>query len=305
MEDNYRKKMTLGQDGNQLVQLVVINAILFVILKFIYVIYTLNSLNPSAYDSNVLAWLFLPANLDKLSSRPWTVLTFMFSDQHVFRFIGNMFWLWGFGYILQDLTGNRKLIPIYLYGGIAGAVFFLLCYAVFPKLQLQASTAQLAGANASVIAIAIAVTTVAPDYRIFPMINGGIPLWILTVLYLLINFSTIAYGDSGSYIANLAGAGAGFFFIYRLRRGHDGSILLNQFFDWCNDLFNPDRKKKNRSPKDEFYYKVSGTQPFKKIPNVTQQRIDEILDKINQQGYRFLTDEEKEILKRAADEEDL
>ena len=94
-------------------------------------------------------------------------------------------------------------------------------------------------------------------------------------------------------------------FIYRLRRGHDGSIWMNQFFDWVNDLFNPDKKKKSRSPKDEFYYKVSGTQPYKKIPNVTQQRIDEILDKINQQGYRFLTDEEKEILKRAADEEDL
>ena len=123
MEDNYRKKMTLGQDGNALVQLVVINAILFAILKFIYVIYTLNTLNPSAYQSNVLSWIFLPANLDKLSSRPWTVLTYMFADQHVFRFIGNMFWLWGFGYILQDLTGNRKLIPIYLYGGVAGAAF--------------------------------------------------------------------------------------------------------------------------------------------------------------------------------------
>jgi hypothetical protein len=137
------------------------------------------------------------------------------------------------------------------------------------------------------------------------MINGGIPLWILTLLFLLIDFSSIPHGDSGAYIANLAGGGAGFFFIYQLRRGRDGSIWLNQLFDWCNDLFNPNKKKKIRSPKDEFFYKVSGTQPFKKIPNVTQQRIDEILDKINQQGYRFLTDEEKEILKRAADEEDL
>ena len=305
MEDNYRKKMTLGQDGNALVQLVVVNAVLFVILKFIYVIYTLNSLNPAAYQSNVVSWLFLPGTLEKLSSRPWTVITYMFSDQHLFRFIGNMFWLWAFGYILQDLTGNRKLVPIYLYGGIAGAVVYLLCYGLFPKLAAQAPLAELAGANASVIAIAIAVTTAAPDYRIFPMINGGIPLWILTVLYLTINFSTISYTESGSYIANIAGAAAGFVFIFRLRRGHDGSIWLNQFFDWCNDLFNPDRKRKGRSPKDEFYYKVSGTQPFKKIPNVTQQRIDEILDKINQQGYRFLTDEEKEILKRAADEEDL
>jgi membrane associated rhomboid family serine protease len=304
MEDNYRKRMQLGQDGNALIQLVVINAVLFVILKFIYVIYTLNTASPEAYNTNVLNWFVLPASLDKLSTRPWTVLTYMFSDQHVFRFIANMFWLWGFGYILQDLMGNRKLVPIYLYGGVAGAVFFLLYYVVSPKGG-PAAPALLIGANPAIIAVAVATTIVAPDYRIFPMINGGIPLWILTVIYLLINFSSITHGDSGAYIANLSGAGAGLLFIYCLRRGYDGSIWINGFFDWCNNLFNPGKGPKKRSPKDEFYYKVSGTQPFKKIPNITQQRIDEILDKINQQGYRFLTDEEKEILKRAADEEDL
>src|SRR6185437_6264162 len=119
---------------------------------------------------------------------------------------------------------NRKLIHIYLYGGVAGAVVFLICYSIFPKLQVSAPITQLAGANASVIAIAVAVTTAARDYRIFPMINGGIPLWVLTVLYLTINFSTISYSDPGLLIANLAGAAAGFFFIYRLRRGRDGSI---------------------------------------------------------------------------------
>jgi membrane associated rhomboid family serine protease len=305
LEDNERKRMVLGQDGNALVQLVVVNAVLFVILKFIWLIYLLNSLNPAAYDTNVLNWFALPASMDKLSSRPWTVLTYMFSDSHIPRFIGNMFWLWCFGYILQDLTGNRKLIPIYLYGGLAGAVFFVLSYAVFPQLQTTLPVARLIGCNAAIVALAVATTAVAPDYRIFPMINGGIPLWILTLLFLLIDFSSISRGDSGAYIANLAGGAAGFFFIYQLRRGHDGSVWINQVFDWSNDLFNPNKKRKVRSPKDEFYYKVSGTQPFKKIPNVTQQRIDEILDKINQQGYRFLTDEEKEILKRAADEEDL
>jgi len=305
MEDNYRKRMLLGQDGNALVQLVVINAVIFAILQFIYVIYILNTIPVDAYHKNVVGWFVLSADFDKLSSRPWTALTYMFSDPSVFRFIGNMFWLWGFGYILQDLTGNRKLIPIYLYGGIAGALFFVLAYTIFPGLRAEAATARLIGANTAVMAVAIATTAAAPDYRIFPMINGGIPLWILTLVFLLINFSSLPHGDSGAYIANLAGAGAGYFFIYRLRKGHDGSLWINRFFDWCNDLFNPDKKKKGRSPKDEFYYKVSGTQPFKKIPNVTQQRIDEILDKINQQGYRFLTDEEKEILKRAADEEDL
>ena len=43
--------------------------------------------------------------------------------------------------------------------------------------------------------------------------------------------------------------------------------------------------------------------PFNKTANVTQQRVDEILDKISQKGYHFLTDEEKSILKRAGEEE--
>src|SRR5258708_8170070 len=305
MEDNYRKRMLLGQDGNALVQLVVINAVLFAILQFIAVIYSLNHIPEARFDANIFSWFYVSANLDKLSSRPWTVLSYMFSDMSVWRFIGNMFWLWGFGYILQDLTGNRKLVPIYLYGGIAGAAFFVIAYAIFPGLHAEASLARLAGANAAIMAVAIATTTVAPDYRIFPMINGGIPLWILTIIFLLVNFSSIGHGDSGAYIASLSGAGAGWFFIFCLRRGYDGSIWINRFFDWCNDLFNPDKKKKGRSPKDEFYYKVSGTQPYKKIPNVTQQRIDEILNNINQHGYRCVTDEEKELLKRAADEEDL
>src|SRR6202000_812413 len=153
MEDNYRKRMVLGQDGNALVQLVVVNAVLFVILKFIWLVYLLNSLNPAAYETNVLAWFVLPGTVDRLSSRPWTVLTYMFSDRHVFRFIGNMFWLWCFGYILQDLTGNRKLVPIYLYGGVAGAAFFVLSYAIFPQLQATAPVAELIGSSSAIVAL--------------------------------------------------------------------------------------------------------------------------------------------------------
>lgn len=304
MEDSYRKKVTLGQDGNALVQLIVINAVLFIILQFIYLIFKMND-KEIVFGTDVLSWFSLPADMDRLSSRPWTILTFMFSEQKTARFIGNMFWLWGFGYILQDLMGNRKLIPIYLYGGVAAAVVTLMAYGMIPGLKTHAPEVYLLGANPGIMAVAIATTTVAPDYRIFPMINGGLPLWIFTLIFLIVDLATVGHSDTAGYITNITGAGAGFIFIYLVRRGYDGSIWMNRFFDWCNDLFNPNKKKKGRSPKDEFYYKVSGTQPYKKIPNITQQRIDEILDKINQQGYRFLTDEEKDILKRAADEEDL
>jgi membrane associated rhomboid family serine protease len=304
-EENYRKRMNLGQDGNALVNLLVINAVIFVVLQLVYVFFLATGASRNSFLTHVYDWFVLPASPEKISWRPWTLISFMFTDRELFRFISNMFWLWSFGYILQDLTGNRKLIPIYLYGGIAGALIFVLVHLIAPSAKLLIDTDSLTGANCSIAAIAVATTVVSPDYRIFPMISGGIPIWILTLIFILLNFSGVSNGDLSTYLAYAGAAGVGFLFIYLLRRGWDGSSWINQFFDWFGDLFNPEKKKKPRSKKDEFYYNVSGTQPFKKIPNITQKRIDEILDKINQQGYRFLTSEEKDILKRAAEEEDL
>jgi membrane associated rhomboid family serine protease len=304
-EENYRKRMGLGQDGNALVQLLVLNAVIFVVLKFVYVFFLATDNSKQSFIAHVFNWFALSANPEKIVWRPWTLISFMFTDQELFRFISNMFWLWSFGYILQDLTGNSKLIPIYLYGGICGAVIYVMVHVVAPNFRDLADTDMLYGANCSIGAVAVAVTIISPGYRIFPMISGGIPLWLLALVFMLLNFSGVATGDLATYLAYAGAAGMGFLFIDQLRRGRDGSIWINQFFYWFGNLFNPEKKKKPKNKRDEFYYNATGTQPYKKIPNITQKRIDEILDKINQQGYRFLTNEEKEILKRAAEEDDL
>jgi membrane associated rhomboid family serine protease len=304
-EENYRKRMYLGQDGNALFQLLVLNAVIFVVLKFVLVFFLATDNSRPAFITHVFNWFTLSANPEKIIWRPWTLISFMFTDMELFRFISNMFWLWSFGYILQDLTGNSKLIPIYFYGGITGAIIYVMVHLVAPNFRELADTDFLYGANCSIAAVAVAVTMISPGYRIFPMISGGIPLWILALVFMLLNFSGVATGDLPSYISYAGAAGMGFLFIDQLRRGRDGSTWINQFFYWFGNLFNPEKKKKPRNKRDEFYYNVTGTQPYKKIPNITQKRIDEILDKINQQGYRFLTSEEKEILKRAAEEDDL
>jgi hypothetical protein len=50
-------------------------------------------------------------------------------------------------------------------------------------------------------------------------------------------------------------------------------------------------------------YNQGGTKAFVKRNGITQERIDMILDKINQKGYENLTDEEKNILKKASKED--
>ena len=79
---------------------------------------------------------------------------------------------------------------------------------------------------------------------------------------------------------------------------------MNYLYDWFVNLFNPNKPVKRRRPvKQEVFYNTKGQQPYKKTTNLTQQKIDEILDKINQKGYERLTDEEKELLRRAGEED--
>ena len=225
----------------------------------------------------------------------------MFVHTGILHILGNMLWLWGFGYIMQDLTGNKKIIPVFIYGGLVGALTYILAYNVFPVFEAQLPYSAALGASAGIMAIAVATTMIAPGFRIFPMLNGGIPLWVLTSLYLVIDLATIPRDNPGGHIAHLGGALMGFIFMVAFRKGYDWSEWMNNFYDWVNNLFNPDKPKKGKDIKKELFYK-SSSNPYKKTPNVTQQRIDDILDKINQKGYSYLTEEEKELLKRASEE---
>src|SRR5688572_13229024 len=304
-EQQYKRRISLAQANNALIVLIAINVIIFIILAFLKAIFMIQYKNNEEalnfFNSNVINQFSLAAQPDKIASKPWTILTHMFSHSNIWRLLGNMLWLWLFGYIFLDLTGNRKVIPLYIYGALAGALAFVLSYNLLPGLRPHVAEGSIMGANSGVIAIAIGVTMIAPVYRIFPMILGGIPLWVLTAIYMLIDFAGISLKNTGEYTAHLAGALIGFLFIYSFRRGYDWSEWMSNFFDWVSNLFNPDKPRKGKNIKQELFYK-SSTRPYKKTPNITEQRINEILDKISQKGFNSLSDEEKDLLKRASQE---
>ena len=299
-----KNQLGIGQDGNALVTLLALHLIVFVLLSFTKVIYYFSSGQEglNLYNQNILSWVTLPAYLPDLLTRPWTLITHFFTHDNVWHLITNMLWLWAFGHILQDLSGNKKIIPIFLYGAFAGALAFIIAFNIIPALKVGLVNSKALGASAGVMAVAIATTVLAPGYRIFPMINGGIPLWVVTMIFVIIDLALIPYNNPGGHIAHLAGGGMGFLFMVMLRNGKDGSIWINNFFDWVNNLFNPEKPKKNKPVKKQLFYK-STVSPYKKTIIITQQRVDEILDKIGQKGYESLTPDEKEILKQASKEE--
>ena len=299
-----RNKFTLGQDGNALVALFTLNVIFFLVLLMAQVVYFFYQQTPQLYNAQVVQWFELPSSLSKLSERPWTILTYMFSDtgQNLIRIISNMLWLWAFGYILQEMTGNDKLIPIYIYGGVLGGIVFIAANYLIPPLRILGNSTALLGANAGTMAVAMATTTLSPNHKFFTQIRGGIPIWVLMAAYLFIDLVGVASLNAAYSLSHLAGATAGFVFVLLLRKGKDGSVWMNRLYDWFINLFNPDKKSKT-SVKEKVFYNTGNRTPYSKQAIVTQQRVDEILDKINQKGFEFLTEEEKKILKKASEED--
>lgn len=163
--DRRFKKITLGEDNNALIALIGINGIGFVILGLIKLIYLLVETPGAAFANEILPWFILPAKLSALGRAPWTILSYMFVHTGIIATFTNMLWLWAFGSILQDMAGNKKLIPIYLYGGLAGGIVFLASNYAIPQLRPFIDVYSLSGANASIMAVAIATTALAPDYR--------------------------------------------------------------------------------------------------------------------------------------------
>ena len=294
-----KKKFTLGAENNALMTLLVLNAIGFLGLLTLQVSFFFGQQSREVFYNSVVYYAELPSTFSAFIHKPWSLLTYMFTDTDngLWRIVSNMVWMWTFGYFFQQLAGNDKLLPVYLYGGILGALGFMTC-GQFSAMQVNAS---LIGANASVMAIAGAAVALDPSHRVLTHIRKGIPLWILLLIYVTIDLLGVLPVGTGYVIAHLLGLSAGIVFSLLLRSGKDSGAWINRFLFRAGNLFTPSTSAKTNT-RETIFYKTGSRAPYQKNPRNTQQRLDEILDKINDQGYDSLTAEEKAFLQQAAND---
>jgi len=301
---SHKNRITLGSTGNALVLLLMSNAVLFVLLIFFKIFYFMTatsnvaSENVALFHKEIFDYFVLPADGSVFLHRPWTIVSYMFSHESLLALLSNLLWLSAFGFILQSLAANRKMIPLYLYGGFFGGLVFIICSVMMPH---SAHMSQLAGATTAVIAVAAGTTTLGPKYKIFPRLNGGIPLWILFIIFMAITLSSSVAAGLPLVMAYLCAALLGFFLMWSYdRKDRDYCEWMYNLIYRIDDIFNPEKKavKKNRKGQ-QLFYKAKG-QPFKRTELITQERVDELLDKIRLKGYKSLTKEEKAYLQRAS-----
>lgn len=297
---DYLKKKNVFQPGadNAIVSLIIVNLVAFTIIFSLWLIYLVTFDTEAAaqppFTGQILNNLNVPAAPGDFIVKPWTIFTFMFSHYGFWRLFSNMLWLWAFGQIFQLVAGSDKVFPVYIYSGLAGAVFFVIS----SSFLHNNISFELTGAGTAVMGLAIAATALSPDYRLFPMLGNGIPLWILTALFVIIDLAAVGTSVNIT-IAHVAAALMGYVYVSLLKKGSDIGAWMNRLAAWVMDLFNPE-KKYSAKEKQTLYYKAK-KDPFIKKPNVTQQKLDELLDKINQKGYDSLSEEEKEFLRKASE----
>jgi hypothetical protein len=204
--------------------------------------------------------------------------------------------LYWFGKLLSYYTATKKIIPLYILGGISGGLFTILTFAVVPMFQSYAF-GTLIGASAGVTAIIVATATLIPEVKINLPLIGPVKLLYVAVFYIFIDVLNLASeANVGGNISHLGGALMGYVFIVQYKKGRDMSKWINRFFDWVRGLF----KRSPRSTTKVSHKKAVSDEEFNSNRKANQQTVDEILDKISKSGYESLTKAEKDILFKAS-----
>ncbi|TVR78478.1 MAG: rhomboid family intramembrane serine protease [Chitinophagaceae bacterium] len=306
-------------NGSMLIKLILINLGVFLTVHTVRVFLHLFVADGSLVDqtfNNLLQWFTLPASLLDLVKRPWTLVTHMFLHVGFFHILFNMLWLYWFGRIFREFLSERKLLPVYLFGGFAGAFLMILSYNLFPGLSSNVANVMALGASAGVLAVVVSTATMAPNYTIYMLFLGPVRIKYIAIFVVILDFISIPGGNTGGHIAHLGGAIFGFFYIRNLNRGYD----ITNGFDIAVNVVKSLFKVRKKGPKVAYKNKNVRyeTQNVNRSQKGTKQnqsnasqadidkqgRIDQILDKISLSGYDSLSKEEKEFLFRVSNEED-
>ena len=212
----------------------------------------------------------LPDSFSAFLRCPWTLLSYMFTHIQPLHILFNMLWLAWFGGLLLELISPRKLLGLYLGGGLAGGLLYLCVASAF-----HFSGGMLMGASAAVLSIMAAAAVLMPNYTFHLFFIGDVKLKYIAIIMIVLAFIGLGGGNSGGEIAHLGGAAFGLVaaFIPGYLRGG---------------------KKTEREIKPK---RVSRVISVMERHRKDAEELDRLLDKIRVSGYDSLTTQERRNLR--------
>lgn len=312
--------------------LLTINVVLYVVWQFVLI-------HIDVVYRFVYQHLALNPELPGILFEPWQLLTYNFLHLSpglggFLHVLFNMLWLVWIGRDYEELYGPHRLLSAYLLGGLGGGLLTVLLNVVFPEAIFGATVH---GASASVLGVLTTVAVLHPDKSIALLFIGTVRLIWVVVAFLVLDLLFIA-GSNTSISAHLGGAFTGFLLaraegsgtdlsswariFFRDRRraaprpaprsseAETGGGVLARLDRWLGSRSRrkgqpkpkPDKKKPSGKARitrlrPTRSYETAGEGPE---DSGLESEVDRILDKISEEGYDALTEEEKRVLYEAS-----
>lgn len=289
-------KNAFSRPNNAHVQLIMINVGVFVVLGVLYVFARV-----LGFESifNVIHDQFsIPPKFGDFIVRPWTIVTYAFMHDlfSILHILFNMLALYWFGRLFVEYLGSDKLVALYVLGALAAGVCYLLVFNTIPFFKDNANFSGMVGASGAINAVLVAAATLMPNYTFFLLLFGPVKIKYIAGLFIFISFLGSVGPNAGGNVAHLGGALMGYIYIKQLQVGVNWGGWITAIIDWTKGLFTarPTVKVTYRKEENSAAKKNAGRH------GISQQEIDEILDKISDGGYESLSKEEKEKLFKAS-----
>jgi len=222
----------------------------------------------------------------------WRLVTYAFCHaadgrEFVWHILFNMLFIGWWGTTLERMYGTREFVLFYLTAAMASGLAFL------GLSWLQGDPTPAIGASGAVMAIMALYAIFFPRDEIFLFFLLRVQIRFVVLAYLVFDLlpvlqslSGAGNGDGVAHAAHLGGLAFGFAyhrFAWRIERlGASFSLLLNR-----RAWIRPRHVKVYRPPEE--------------APQNFDLKVDAILDKIHAQGEASLTDQERDILRKASE----
>ena len=254
----------------------------------------------------------------------YQLVTYMFMHANFEHILFNMFALWMFGCVVENVWGPKKFLFYYIFCGIGAgmlqeiAQFFSVyielnsqqpmgvfeAFGWMSKLSHQLNGLTTVGASGAIYSILLAFGMLFPEERIF-IFPLPIPIkakWFVIGYAGIELFSALATpGDHVAHLAHLGGMIFGFFLIryWRKHPQNGGRYNINSgpnFFDRMRTNWEQHNQKKAANNTGHFTSSDNSDWDYNAHQKAKQEEVDRILDKIRKSGYESLTREEKNTL---------
>lgn len=259
----YERSYRIGFGGGltQIVKyLLIINIAVFVLQKI------------SPQDI-LVQWFGLSPQLAIFKFHIWQFFTYMFLHGGVMHIFFNMLFLWMFGCEVERTLGSKEFLKLYFICGVGAGILHLIF----------SFNSTVMGASGAIYGVMVAFAVLFPERVITLLLFFFLPVQLkakyLVMIFVGISLLSLGSNDGVAHFAHLGGAAIGFLY-----------LKLDWRFDFLGNWI------RQRRESSHAVTKLKRNQAMHEI----RERVDEILDKINEVGYDQLSEEEKRILQEAS-----